>query len=217
MNRTRIEWCNFTWNPVVGCKRGCPYCYARKIYQRFKPDEHKFEDITFYPNRLLEPNKIKKPSKIFVGSMSDICYWQEWVLRDVIKVAIDNPQHIFMFLTKSPEIYESFHFPKNCYLGITWTGTETDWESKMYNQNHGWVGKKNIKFISLEPILGDNFSFLTSTFVRPDWIICGGLTPRSFHKKEWIDRLLEYCKVNSTPIFLKSNLHYSIKIQEYPK
>ena len=30
MNKSLIEWCDFTWNPVTGCQHGCPYCYASK-------------------------------------------------------------------------------------------------------------------------------------------------------------------------------------------
>ena len=35
MNKTKIEWCDATWNPVVGCKHGCDYCYAKRIAARF--------------------------------------------------------------------------------------------------------------------------------------------------------------------------------------
>ena len=35
MNKTDIEWADMTWNPVVGCKHGCEYCYARRIAERF--------------------------------------------------------------------------------------------------------------------------------------------------------------------------------------
>ncbi|MDR0474231.1 MAG: phage Gp37/Gp68 family protein [Treponema sp.] len=35
MNKTKIEWCNRTWNPVTGCLHDCPYCYARGIARRF--------------------------------------------------------------------------------------------------------------------------------------------------------------------------------------
>lgn len=35
MNKTKIEWCDSTWNPVTGCLHGCEYCYARKIANRF--------------------------------------------------------------------------------------------------------------------------------------------------------------------------------------
>ena len=34
--RTKIDWCDATWNPVTGCLHGCDYCYARPIAYRFK-------------------------------------------------------------------------------------------------------------------------------------------------------------------------------------
>ncbi len=38
MNRSRIEWCDHTWNPVTGCRHECPYCYARRMVDRFAGD-----------------------------------------------------------------------------------------------------------------------------------------------------------------------------------
>lgn len=35
MNKSKIEWCDMTWNPVTGCLHGCEYCYARRIAARF--------------------------------------------------------------------------------------------------------------------------------------------------------------------------------------
>lgn len=35
MNRSRIEWCDHTWNPVTGCLHNCPYCYAKTMMVRF--------------------------------------------------------------------------------------------------------------------------------------------------------------------------------------
>jgi len=37
MNKTKIGWCDSTWNPVTGCLHGCEYCYARRIANRFSP------------------------------------------------------------------------------------------------------------------------------------------------------------------------------------
>ena len=37
MNKTKIEWCDSTWNPVTGCRHECEYCYARRIAERFRP------------------------------------------------------------------------------------------------------------------------------------------------------------------------------------
>lgn len=38
MNRSGIEWCDHTWNPITGCRHGCPYCYSRAITRRFSGD-----------------------------------------------------------------------------------------------------------------------------------------------------------------------------------
>ena len=38
MNKSKIDWCDFSWNPVTGCRMGCPYCYAAKQSQRFSGD-----------------------------------------------------------------------------------------------------------------------------------------------------------------------------------
>ncbi len=38
MNRSKIEWCDHTWNPITGCQHECPYCYARKMTARFAGD-----------------------------------------------------------------------------------------------------------------------------------------------------------------------------------
>ena len=35
MNQTKIDWATMSWNPVTGCRHGCPYCYARRTAHRF--------------------------------------------------------------------------------------------------------------------------------------------------------------------------------------
>ena len=34
-DKTKIDWCDASWNPVTGCLHGCEYCYARRIAERF--------------------------------------------------------------------------------------------------------------------------------------------------------------------------------------
>ena len=38
MNRSKIEWCDHTWNPITGCRHDCKYCYARRMTVRFAGD-----------------------------------------------------------------------------------------------------------------------------------------------------------------------------------
>lgn len=38
MNKSGIEWCDHTWNPITGCRHNCHYCYARTMTTRFAGD-----------------------------------------------------------------------------------------------------------------------------------------------------------------------------------
>lgn len=40
MKKSKIEWCDSTWNPVTGCLHECEYCYARRIATRFGGASH---------------------------------------------------------------------------------------------------------------------------------------------------------------------------------
>jgi protein gp37 len=79
MKTTKIEWTEATWNPSVGCNKvtaGCKYCYAEVMAKRLRAmgsagyeDGFKFKIL---PERLHQPISIKKPTKFFVNSMSDL-------------------------------------------------------------------------------------------------------------------------------------------------
>lgn len=54
MNKTKIEWCDDSWNPVTGCKHGCEYCYARRIASRFGGYDSSGGVTTFMPLKRAE-------------------------------------------------------------------------------------------------------------------------------------------------------------------
>lgn len=49
MNKTKIEWCDYTWNPVTGCNHDCEYCYARRIAKRFSTENKCHSFVGGYP------------------------------------------------------------------------------------------------------------------------------------------------------------------------
>jgi len=127
-----IEWTNYTWNPIAGCRHGCQWrmpdgsiaeCYAKTIAERvaqdFYPDG--FESHYWHPDRLDEPSKVRKPSRIFIDSMSDLL--GTWVPRDqiiaVLEVCAQNPQHSFQLLTKNAPAIEQWVFPANVWVGVS--------------------------------------------------------------------------------------------------
>lgn len=202
MNRTKIEWCDFTINPIKGlCKHACDYCYARRMYKRFKWNPK--VRLEYYALSAIE--RLKEPSKIFVCSTHDIM--GKWIPDDWIQDIIDftkvEYKHTFIFLTKNPIRYNDFKFPKNCWLGQTITAYK-DYYRLMCN---------NIRFISFEPLL-DNIGEYK---YYAEWYIVGGLTPKPKHKKEWVDNIVREARQDNIPIFLKDNLKYDEVIKEYPK
>lgn len=38
--KTKIDWCDTTWNPVTGCLHNCEYCYARPLTNRYGGFDH---------------------------------------------------------------------------------------------------------------------------------------------------------------------------------
>lgn len=44
MKKTKIDWCDSTWNPVTGCYHECPYCYARRTANRFSGHGERWND-----------------------------------------------------------------------------------------------------------------------------------------------------------------------------
>jgi len=175
--KNSIGWAAYTWNPIVGCSNNCYYCYAKELNNRFKfiPD---FAKPQFFPERLNEPSKLKKPSTIFVGSMCDIFdvgVKTQWI-NEVIEICQQSPQHKFMFLTKKPIYYRNWMFPKNCWLGATCTRV-TDFYQIM---------NPNKKFLSIEPIRG---YFTGADLSCYDLVIIGAMTGKHATKtpKAWIE------------------------------
>ena len=102
MNKTKIDWCDCTVNPVIGCKNGCKYCYAERLNKRFHYIPN-WKCPQFRPEKLKQFYS-KKPKSIFIDSMSDIGTWrQEW-LEQVIDAIVANPQHNYIALTKRPDM-----------------------------------------------------------------------------------------------------------------
>jgi protein gp37 len=110
--KTGISWTSASWNPVTGCTKvsaGCKHCYAERGWGRLKhlPDyaDRAFADVVCHQERLSKPLHWKKPSKIFVNSMSDLFHDDvpDEFIDQVFAVMALTPRHIYQILTKRPE------------------------------------------------------------------------------------------------------------------
>ena len=130
MAKTRIEWTEYSWNPVTGCtpiSEGCQNCYAKRMANRLRgrcgyPADDPFK-VTMHEDRLGEPLRWKKPRRVFVCSMGDLfhpdvpfdyitqvfdvmCSWR-WPNKEAERIGdeslLEDPGHTYMVLTKRPE------------------------------------------------------------------------------------------------------------------
>lgn len=225
MQKTKIEWTDYTWNPIKGlcpvdCKLpdGRSYCYARRMYQRFKWNPKiGFELHDHVAIDRLQRKNIPDGSKVFICSIFELFHpkvpksWR----KDIFSVIECNPKNIFQILTKFPQNIDR-PMPDNVWLGVTITGDDDQW-SKAFNL---YSQQSKIKFISFEPLF-QSIEIIDELWVF-DWIITGRVTGQGKkHQPEraWIQEIVDECKNSDTPVFLKNNLKEiwgEPLIQEFP-
>lgn len=255
MDKTKIDWCDSTWNPVTGCRHNCHYCYARDITERFRPFDfpHLTEDGVFkgindlhdpiiteckdgkericaYPYGFeptfhryrLDEYLNKKGRNIFVCSMADL--FGDWVpdswIDEVFDACDKASQHNYLFLTKNVDRYVEYGVPMSENM---WYGTSITRESEMHLFN-SLPAFCNI-FVSMEPILEDlQVNKNNLLFRQVHWVIIGAETGRRkdkvIPKRKWIEDIVNECRKNGTPVFMKSSLAEiwgEPLIQEFPK
>lgn len=121
---SKIEWCDASWNPIVGCSvvsPGCTNCYAMGHAARIvrcangaashydgttqpsKAGPVWTSKVALAPDHILTaPLRWRRPRRIFVNSMGDLFHEavpDAWIDR-VFAVMALAPQHTFQVLTK---------------------------------------------------------------------------------------------------------------------
>jgi len=199
MNRTKIEWCEWTWNPVVGCSRasaGCDHCYAAAISRRFGLP---WGQAHFMPERLDEPAKVKKPGLVFCGSMTDLGHptvkpaWR----RAIWAAMRAAPWHQYIILTKRPGLWLRMGLPQNVWVGVSVEDKATyrdRWCDLQWYLSGTW---RRLRFVSVEPMLGP----VRLLGQRPDWVIAGPETGPGAREcqREWLDDLEEEALLGHIP------------------
>jgi protein gp37 len=174
-----IEWTEATWNPVTGCNQvspGCAHCYAKTFAERWRgtpghPYEQGF-DLRLWPDRLDAPLRWKKPTTIFVNSMSDL--FHEDIPNGFLKAVFDTMAaanwHTFQILTKREQqladVAHEVDWPANVWMGVSIENRRFVHRADFLRQVPAAV-----RFISAEPLLGP-LEDLDLTGIH--WLIAGG-------------------------------------------
>jgi protein gp37 len=190
MNRTGIEWCDWTWNPIVGCSPvsdGCAHCYAAAISRRFHLP---WGTAHFLPERLGEPAQLRKPGRVFVCSMSDLGHdavKPEW-RSAIIEAMLAAPWHTYIVLTKRPGPWLRL-LPSACWAGVTIESDAPNVTSRYFTLRYWAWPRAAVTFISVEPMLSP--LSLSRWSYPPQWVICGPETGTGARPcdPQWIEAL----------------------------
>ncbi len=207
---SKIEWTQFTWNPVTGCSRvseGCRHCYAERMAGRLlamgSPRYRNGFKVTLHPDLIDLPRRMAKPRVIFVNSMSDL--FHEKVPDNFIRRVFDTmaacPQHTFQVLTKRSgrlrAIAPQLPWPKNVWMGVS-----VEDERVVSRITDLAQVPAQVRFLSLEPLLGplDN---LELTAIH--WAIVGGESgPGARPMAEaWVESIRQQCEKQKVAFFFK--------------
>jgi protein gp37 len=160
--------------------------------------------LTFHPNVMDYPLKLKQPRMIFVNSMSDL--FHEKISFDFIgklfQVMEKAHWHQFQILTKRSNRLEEFanyygKFPDHVWIGVSV-------ETALYNRRIDDLKKVDarIHFLSLEPLLG---SLGKLDLDDIEWVIAGGESGFNFRecRIEWVRKIRDQCIELGVPFFFK--------------
>lgn len=210
MKTTKIEWTEKVWNPSIGCNKvsaGCKFCYAESFSRRLQAmgmkDYSKGFEFKMLPHRLEEPLYIKKSTRFFVNSMSDLFHEEmpyEY-LDKVFEIINHTPRHTYQILTKREKImtkyFEKRTVPENVWLGVT-----VENEMNKYRIDHLRNVNARIRFLSIEPLIGD-VGKLNLDGIH--WVIVGGesgVKARPMNP-EWVKNIQSQCKAQKVSFFFK--------------
>lgn len=210
MSKSKIEWTESTWNPTTGCTKvsaGCKHCYAETMSFRLKamgtPGYDNGFEFSLMPERLNQPFKIKKPTRFFVNSMSDLFHEEmpyEY-LDKVFEVMEQTPRHEYQILTKREHILADYFkdkkAPKNVWLGVTVENKKSKNRINILRNINATV-----RFLSLEPLLEDLGALDLSNI---HWAIVGGESGNKARPmdKEWAINIKNQCLEQNTKFFFK--------------
>ena len=205
-----IEWTESTWNPVTGCSKvslGCKHCYAERMALRLKAmGQPKYANgfkLALHEHNLEQPLGWKKPSMIFVNSMSDLLHQDVPLIfvHKVFDVMRRATWHTFQVLTKRSrrllELNPEIDWPSNVWMGVSVENRDYTFRIEHLRQTDA-----QIKFLSLEPLLGPLPGLNLHGI---DWVIVGGESGPGARPmaEEWVVDIRDQCRVARVPFFFK--------------
>jgi protein gp37 len=217
---SKIEWCDHTFNPWIGCQKvspGCDRCYAEKMM------DHRYGKVKCGPHgkrKRTSDDNWKRPyrwaresgtrPRVFCASLADIFDNKapEGARDNLFRLIRGTPELDWLLLTKRPQNIIKMLPPDwgdgypNVWLGITAADAEN------YRLRSPILSRipAVVRFVSYEPAIGPLGSIDIGTAAcLPDWIICGGESGADARrmKPAWVRAMRDECADLDIAFFMK--------------
>jgi protein gp37 len=220
---SKIEWCDHTFNPWIGCQRvspGCDHCYAEHLA------DHRFGWVEWGPHgqrkRTSEaywkqpyrwakaPRQSGMRARVFCASLADVFDNKapDGSRDDLFRLIRETPKLDWLLLTKRPQKIARMlpadwgnGYP-NVWLGITAEDEE------FYRMRWPILSRipAAVRFVSYEPAIAPLGPVdIDKADCLPDWIICGGESGPGARrmKPAWVRAVRDECADLDIAFFMK--------------
>lgn len=225
-DKTKIEWCDATFNPWVGCtpvSPACDHCYAESWAKRTGHPELWMGErrrttasnwsLPLKWNLAADSAGVRK--RVFCASLADVFDNQvpsQW-RAELWELIAKTPNLDFLLLTKRPQNIAKMLPPMwGSGWPNVWLGTTCE-DRAHYEQRWTHLCKipAAVRFISYEPALGPLSLFPLPGFLGdgcplfPDWLIAGGESGPYARIPEpaWFSSIRDQCAYHGVAFFFK--------------
>lgn len=242
---TKIEWCDHTFNPWIGCTKvspACDGCYAEHMM------DHRYGRVQWgagEDRQRTTPGNWRKPiawnraaaakteaTYVFCASLADVFDNEvdELWRRDLFGLIEDTPFLTWLLLTKrignvlkmTDPMRACRPLPRNAAVGATMANQpEYDRDSPKLREVKERL-QPRFTFGSFEPLLGP----IALNDNAPDWCIVGGETKQGSHEARhmepaWADAMLGRTRALGRKFFLKQMTNKApvpagLMVREFP-
>lgn len=240
MNKTKIQYLDYTWNPIaMRCtpiSSGCANCWHLRMCDRMAENPRIAHTLRqayageigpqLVERRLDDPTKLRKPAIIGVQFMGDLFHENvpDRIIADEIwprtRIAW---WHTFVILTKRPHRARNLlaTFSNTCYeFPNVWVGVSVENQSAVSRIVPLLSTKAARRIISFEPLLDE-------IMIRPEYLReidlvivgCESGPNRRFTSKTWIRSLRDQCLAlgDDGPAFFLKQMAVDGKVVSMPE
>lgn len=195
-----------------------------------------------YEREMMRLTWARKPKRVFVGSMGDMCFEGEALAIDWsggARIASDSVQahtaqfaaeiaeggHTVLVLTKRPDLLAAgIMWPQNLHLGVSLTDDASRWRVEALlarvrdDAMLRWGTRPGKLWASVEPLLDPAFD--PACLAGMDWVVMGfqtGPGTRPLWPIHAAHRIREWCADHGVPLFVKDSVSKVMSRDVWPR